>query len=41
MAQLMAHGIIGAVGVFVLVAAVNFLTAIYLLSIRSERLPRK
>ena len=40
-AQLMARGIIGTVGVFVLVAAVNFLTALYLLAIRSERLPRK
>ncbi|MBR4253510.1 MAG: MFS transporter [Lentisphaeria bacterium] len=40
-AQLMAHGIISAVGVFVLVAAVNFLTALYLLPIRTERLPRK
>jgi len=40
-ARLMARGIIGTVGVFVLVAAVNFLTALYLLAIRSERLPRK
>ena len=40
-AQLMAHGLISAVGVFVLVAAVNFLTALYLLAIRKERLPRK
>ena len=40
-AQLMAHGVISTVGVFVLVAAVNFLTALYLLAIRTERLPRK
>jgi len=40
-AQLMAHGFISAIGVFVLVAAVNFLTALYLLPIRAERLPRK
>jgi len=40
-AQLMAFGVISPVGVFVLVAAVNFLTALYLLGIRSERLPRK
>jgi len=40
-AQLMAHGFISTIGVFVLVAAVNFLTALYLLPIRSERLPRK
>ena len=40
-AQLMAHGFISAIGVFVLVAAVNFLTALYLLPIRSERLPHK
>ena len=39
--QLMAHGFISAIGVFVLVAAVNFLTALYLLPIRTERLPRK
>jgi len=40
-AQLMARGVIGTVGVFVLVAAVNFLTALYLLPLRKERLPRK
>ena len=40
-APLMARGIIGTAGVFVLVAAVNFLTALYLLAIRKERLPRK
>ena len=40
-AQLMARGYISAIGVFVLVAAVNFLTAVYLLPIGSERLPRK
>jgi MFS family permease len=39
-AQLMAHGLISSIGVFVLVAAVNFLTALYLLAIRRERLPR-
>ena len=39
--QLMAHDVISPIGVFVLVAAVNFLTALYLLGIRSERLPRK
>ena len=40
-AQLMAHGVISTVGVLALVAAVNFLTALYLLPIRTERLPRK
>ena len=40
-APLMAHEIIGTAGVFMLVAVVNFLTALYLLGIRSERLPRK
>ena len=40
-AQLMARGVIGTVGVFVLVAAVNFLTAVYLFPLRSQRLPRK
>ena len=40
-AWLMNRGIISAVGVFVLVAAVNFLTALYLLPVRTERLPRK
>ena len=40
-ARLMAMGVIGATGVFVLVAAVNFLTALYLLPLRKERLPRK
>ena len=40
-AQLMNHGLINTVGVFALVAAVNLLTALYLLPIRSERLPRK
>ena len=40
-AQLMAHGFISAIGVFVLVAGVNFLTALYLLPVRTERLPRK
>ena len=40
-AQLMAHGLISSIGVFALVAAVNFLTALYLLAIRNERLPRK
>ena len=40
-AQLMAHGHISAVGVLALVAGVNFLTALYLLPIRTERLPRK
>ena len=33
--------IAGAVGVLALVAGVNFLTALYLLPIRTERLPRK
>lgn len=36
--QLMAHGVISPIGVFVLVAAVNFLTALYLLGIRTERI---
>ena len=40
-AQLMAHGVISTVGVLALVAAVNFLTALYLLPVRTERLPRK
>jgi len=40
-AQLMAHGVMSTVGVLALVAAVNFLTALYLLPIRTERLPRK
>ena len=40
-AQLMAYGVISTVGVLALVAAVNFLTALYLLPIRTERLPRK
>ena len=40
-AQLMACGVIPPIGVFMLVAAVNYLTALYLLGIRSERLPRK
>lgn len=40
-AQLMAQGIIAAVDVFALVAVVNLLTALYLLPIRSEHLPRK
>ena len=40
-AQLMAYGVISTVGVLALVAGVNFLTALYLLPIRTERLPRK
>ena len=40
-AQLMAYGLLSTVGVLALVAGVNFLTALYLLPIRTERLPRK
>lgn len=40
-AQLMAYDLLSSVGVLALVAAVNFLTALYLLPIRTERLPRK
>ena len=40
-AQLMSHGLLSNVGVLALVAGVNFLTALYLLPIRTERLPRK
>ena len=40
-AQLMTCGMLSTVGVLALVAAVNFLTALYLLPIRTERLPRK
>ena len=40
-AQLMSSGLLSTVGVLALVAGVNFLTALYLLAIRTERLPRK
>ncbi|MBP5584952.1 MAG: MFS transporter [Lentisphaeria bacterium] len=40
-AQLMAYGLISAIGVLDIVAGVNFLTAFYLYAIRNERLPRE